>query len=243
MERELEFRTGLRIDAALDRIRTKVTQAGMAGKWHIAKASQILTKGKIEGYVDLPEVDEPKYLEHLPELIVLAENQDQRCAECWKTGMRPEEERRYLHEREQLIRLFHRFQLKPKLYEQLTRQPDKPLLCDAMRLMRSGQENTQEAMALERSLRMRLTDFIRLEEFLADDFRDLDEAREELFTAHQAFALRIAQSQQVADESTVSSALAGLRKATAYYDHKRGYSFKEYAQHWVQSFIEKRRSK
>ncbi len=243
MHRDLEVRTGLRIDAALNRIRCKVSRMGMAGKWHTGKASDILQcPDLLERYVELPnEHDEAEYLIQLPTLVAEVNEQDRCCAECWDADRTAETASRYLVEREGLIRVFQRFGFRLKLYERLVRQQDKPLLHKAIEFLGAGQEDTPEAIALERALRMRLQDFVKLEEGLMDDLQDLDAAREELIVAHQGVALNIARSQPRPDESTVSSALLGLRRAAGWYDYKRGYSFDEYAQHWVQEAIDKRR--
>jgi DNA-directed RNA polymerase sigma subunit (sigma70/sigma32) len=243
MSRELEVRIGVRIDAALDRIRSKVCLFGLAGKLHIGKASDLLqSPDRLEEYVELlNEDEEAKYLEQLPALIAEAKEQDRACAECWETGLEAEQENDYLLKRECLVRLLLRFQFRPKQYERLVRQADKPFLRDAIEYLNAGQERTPAAIVLERIVRMRLRDFVTLEESIADECRNLDEAREELCTAHQELALRVAWSQPHSDESTVSSALVGLRRAARWYDYKRGYSFEEYAQHWVQEAIDKRR--
>ncbi len=243
MGRELEVRIGARIDAALDRIRSKVCLLGMAGKWHIGKASDLVqSPDRLEEYVvPLNVHEEAKYLEQLPALIAEAKEQDRECALCWETVLEAEQESDYLVKREVLVRLFLRFQFQPKQYERLVRQTDKPLLRDAIEYVNAGQERTPAAIALERVVRMRLPDFVTLEESIGDECRNLDEAREELCTAHQELALRVARSQPHSDESTVSSAFVGLRRAARWYDYKRGYSFEEYAQHWVQEAIDKRR--
>jgi hypothetical protein len=244
VDREVEIRTGCRIDAALGRIQSQVSLMGMAGKWHLGKASDVLKNPSLlERDVDLrggpPEAD---YLEQLPSLIAQAAAQDGRCAECWNTVARPDGEDQYALERDQLVRLFQRFRIRPKLYERLVRQPDKPILRRALRLLSEGKERTAEATAVERAVRMRLQDYVRLEEGFAPEIRDLDEARYELFAAHQALAFDMARSQMESDESTISSALDGLRRAAAWYDYKRGFNFEQYAQHWIQAAIDKRRA-
>jgi DNA-directed RNA polymerase sigma subunit (sigma70/sigma32) len=243
VNRELEVRIGVRIDAALDRIRSKICSMGMAAKWHIGRASDLLQNPDLlERVVEpLGEQEEAKYLDQLPALIAQAREQDRRCAGSWTGDMGPAEESRYRAEQDVLIELLQRFRFRPKLYEVLTRQPDKPLLRDALRFVRKGQETTPAARALEQTLRMRLREFVLLEEGLEEDFRDLDEARELLCAAHKGLALRIARSHPGRDKSTVSSALVGLRRAAAWYDYKRGYSFEAYAQHWVREAIKKRR--
>ena len=177
------------------------------------------------------------YLTRLPALIAEAKEQDGGCAECWGS----ERESYYRVELDKLISVFQRFHFRPKVYERLIRQPDKPLLRDAVLFMNTGQQNSPEAIELERIVRMRLRDFVLLEEQLSDSCRELDEAREELCATYEQLALRIGHAQTHSDESTIASALVGLRRATAWYDYKRGFSFEEYAQHWIQEAIDKRR--
>jgi DNA-directed RNA polymerase sigma subunit (sigma70/sigma32) len=242
VDRNLEVRLGVRIDAAFDRIRTKVCSMGMAANWHIGRASDLLQKPELfERVVEMPgEQDQASYLDQLPPLIAQAQEQDQRCAESWSGRMDPAQENRYQVERDALIGLLQRFRFQPKLYELLVRQPDKPRLRDAIRLLKQG-ETTPEAMGLEQILRMQLREFVLLEETLEDDLRDLNDAREALCAANKEVALRIAHSHPGCDESTISSALVGLRRAAGWYDYKRGYGFEEYAQHWVREAIQKRR--
>ena len=244
MTREVEIRTGRHIDAALGRIQSKVSLMGMAGTWHLGKASEVLKDPAVfERYVDLRDKrEEANYLPQLPALVAETSEQDRCCAECWDTATGPEGETRYLEDRNQLVRLFERFQFRPQLYERLVRQADKPILCRARQLMSAGEERTAETTTLERVVRMRLQDYVRLEEGIAADIQDLDKARDELFTAYQALAFDMARSPMESDESTISSALDGLRRAAAWYDYKRGFSFTEYAQHWVQAAIDKRRA-
>ena len=244
VHRELEVRTGVRIDAALDRIRCKVSLMGTAGRWHFGKGSDILQSPDLLGrYVELPnEHEEAKYLAQLSALVAEATEQDRRCAECWDTGSKSEATSQYLVERDALIQLFPRFRFRPKMYERLVRQSDKPVLSNAIQFLAGGQECTPEAMALERVLRTRLREFVKLEEGIKDDLCELDETRKELITAHMELALNMARSQPRLDESAVSSALVGLQRAASWYDYKRGYSFEEYAQHWVQEAIDKRRT-
>ncbi len=54
MDRHVEVSIGVRIDAALDRIRSKVCLMGMAGKWHVGKAPGLLQNpGLFKQYVKL----------------------------------------------------------------------------------------------------------------------------------------------------------------------------------------------
>lgn len=108
--------------------------------------------------------------------------------------------------------------------------------------MDSGQEESVEAIAIERIVRMRLCEFVSLEDSYADDFRLIDRAREQLFEAHRSFAVNIAESEPGADQSTTASALIGLRRAIGYYDYTSGFTFAEYARWWIEEAIEKRRA-
>jgi hypothetical protein len=243
MAHDLEVRIGRRIESVLVRIRSRVSLMGMAGKWHVGKASDVFQdRGFLERFVvPLGQSAEAKYLEGLPVLIAQTREQDRRCEAYWDASKGVQDRTGYLAEREKLVELLPRFEFRLKLYELLVRQPEKPLLRDAIRLLEAGQESTPEAMAIEAIVRMRLREFIALEEKLAEDFRDLDEARRELWSAHEDLAREIAGSQPRSDPSTVSSALVGLRRAAAWYDYKGGYSFAEYARHWIQEAIRKRR--
>ena len=60
-------------------------------------------------------------------------------------------------------------------------------------------------------------------------------------TWHVGKAADIAErTQGESDDSVLPGAVAGLRRAAEHYDHKRGYRFAEYAQHWIREAIEKR---
>jgi hypothetical protein len=243
VDRELEIRIGIRTDAALDRIRSKVHLTGMAGQWHIGKALAIIDNPSLlDQYVErLGEHEAGKYLDELPALVKDAKEQDRCCAECWGSDLSPEQQSRYRVERGELIRLFQRLRFRPKLYERLVRQPDKSLLRQAIRLLSAEVANTPVVVAVEAIVRMSLQDFVLLEEGLVDDCRDLDDARGELCAAHEELALTIARSQPRSEQSVVSSALVGLRRAATWYDSSRGYSFAAYAQYWIQEAIDKRR--
>jgi hypothetical protein len=243
VNRELEVRIGKRIDCALDRVRSKVCLTGMAGKLHIGKASDIvLDPGLLERHVvPLEEHAEAKYLERLPALIARTKKQDQRCGECWDGSRGIQDPTEYLTERGRLLELLLQFEFRPKMYERLVRQSDKPLLRDAIRLLSAGQETTPTAVTLEAIFRMRLHEFVALEEDLAVELCDLDETRQELCSAHESLALEIAGSQPRSDPSTVSSAMVGLQRAAAWYDYKQGFSFADYAQHWIHEAIDRRR--
>jgi hypothetical protein len=243
MGRELEVRTGLRIDAALDRIRSKMSLTGMAAKWHLAKASDIIRNPHLiaRDVGPLGEAEEAEYLNKLPALIAKIQEQDRRCSACWCARVGRDNENQYLVERAELMRLFQLVRLRLKLYERVARQSDKPLLRSAISFVSEEHDETPEVVQLEAIIRMRLPDFIKLETDLINDFFDLDAAREELFAANAEIALSIARSQPQSNEATESSALAGLRRAAAWYDHKAGYSFEAYAQEWIQEAIDKRR--
>src|SRR5690242_15099006 len=78
MDRGLEIRVGTRIDDALGRIRVKMCRLGMASKWHIGKASDLLQNlDRLKQYVEpLNEHDEARYIDQLPGLIEEAKEQD-----------------------------------------------------------------------------------------------------------------------------------------------------------------------
>ena len=77
------------------------------------------------------------------------------------------------------VRLISAIPVSPKVVRATGAQPEKPFLQDAIQFIKMGQEAASAAVALERRLRMRLRDFVKVEEELVADFLDLDEAREE----------------------------------------------------------------
>lgn len=243
MESELELRIGTRVDEALGRIRSKVCRLGMAGKWHLATALDVVRSPELLRQIVEPlNVEEcAAYVDRLPNLVAATRGQDRRCATCWDIAATSGRNSDYLANRETLMRLFQQFRFHPKRYERLVRQPEKPVLQNARRILAAGEEGSTEAKELERILRMRVRDCVALEGDIAQDLAALDGARDELFHAHEQLAFEIAHEQSDCDDQKIASALIGLRRAVGWYDHKRGFDFPEYARHWIQEAIDTRR--
>lgn len=243
MDHDVELQTGLRIDAALRNIQAKVCLTGMAGRWHVRKACSIIeTPDLLErSVVELEEREQAIYVDRLPALIAKTEHQDALCQAVWHSCNELGNRSRFLDERRVLLSLYRSFQFQLKTYERVVRQPEKPLLTEANDLIEAKLEKSPQARRLEAIARMRLPEFVALENGIAHDLRNLDVARGELSLAFQWLAQEIAEEQQGEDQKTLASATIGLRRATGWYDHKRGYPFAEYARWWILEAIEKHR--
>jgi DNA-directed RNA polymerase sigma subunit (sigma70/sigma32) len=243
MDRASEVGICERVDAILERIRSKVFQMGMAGEWHIARASDIQRQPTLmQALVDtLDEEEKTSYLDCFNSLLAETKKQEARCKTYWDTNNGCSDITSYLGDREKLIELFLRFRFPPKWYEMLIRQEDKPLVQDAARLLTSGMDASADAQQIESKIRLTLRDLLALEEDLTKDLQNLDRARAELWMAHRDLARTIADADPRKDELTYESALVGLQRASKWYDYKRGYGFAEYAQHWIEEAIQKRR--
>jgi hypothetical protein len=212
---------------------------GMAGRWHVGKATDILQDNSLmKRYVDFEHQGEEGYVSALPELIKLTTDEDRTSADAWCARDLPS----FYAARERLGQLFPRFQLHCKLYERLVAQQPKPLLEHAMHLRSIGAGSTPESVRLEAKLRMPLSKFVALEDELAQDVAELKSARDELCLAYGEFARQQAHSQPSFDPSMIPIALEGLRKAADWYDHKRGFDFCDYAKWWIRAAIAKRQA-
>lgn len=233
----------MRIDAALRRVQSKACLTGMAGRWHVAKASSILeTPTLVKAYVvGLDEPDRAIYLEHLPALIAKTKEYDQHCQAAWHFCAQTRGKGQFVAERRKLLRLFRSFQFRPILYERVVRATEKPLLRQARDVLAANLDTSEEATRLEAIVRMRLHEFVASEENIAADLRDLDAARAQLSAAYQWLAREISDEQEQSDEKTWTSAIVGLQRAAARYDYKEGFSFAPYAREWILEAIEKRR--
>jgi hypothetical protein len=232
------------MEAAQCRIRQAVCRVGMASRWHIGKATDILhDHGLLERYVVPLEDDEAaQYLASLPERIEQARQQDARCARLWASRHVQADLTGYAEEQRRLEGLLSQFQFPLRSYERLVRQERKPLLEQATRLLAEGRGETSEALALEAMFRMTLQQFVDLERGIAAELCVLDEARAELVAAHEAWAREKALSCAGSDPEAPVYAARGLRKAAEYFEYRRGYRFATYARHWIERAIRDKRT-
>lgn len=231
MTPHLQAELGERIDAAFDTIQNRVFRIGMSGHWHVKRASEFLIdRSRPPDGVDLEDESETQqYLDQLDSLIETTKQKDKQCG------------RLYLHEsydseHRKLCTLFRRFRFTRNSYERLVRQTENPFLQEARRLVQSDDVNARAK--LERRLRLSISEFIAMESEIAVALHELDAAREKIVAAHRDFAVNLAQRTGGSGDSVVAAAQFALRKASEYYDFKRGYSFEEYAQHWIVECVE-----
>jgi hypothetical protein len=224
---------GQQIDAELDAIRRCVFQIGMAGRWHIGKATDVLNDHSLveTHVVPMDESETVLYLSILEGLIVATKAQNELCGTLWEKTA-PVRSGEYDMEHANLCSLFERFRFRSKAYERTVRQTDKPYLRQANALVNESGDHP-EVQKLERILRLSLREFIELEDRIQRTLARLDAARELLADGHHDFAMQYARSLGISDDQSIESVLLSLRKASGYYDYKQGYAFTEYARHWI----------
>ncbi|MDB5322576.1 MAG: hypothetical protein JWN40_4207 [Phycisphaerales bacterium] len=241
MEQSIEERLCRRIEAVLTAIRERVLRQGMAVQWHIDKALDILDKpDRLKSIVvPLEEHEEARYLARLPALVAIVEEQDERCATAWEaSGATSDGRAAYEREWLRLSTLLLEFRNLPRLYGKLVQYPRKPLLERARTAMSAPNTSPDEVIEIQRTVRMTLREFVALEDANATDVARWIALREELSLAYDDVALEIAMKYGSGQDILVA-ARRGLYLATGYYDYHRGYSFPEYAQHWVERGIQR----
>ncbi len=234
MDHDKEIEIGKRINAALSNVRDSQFRMGMTGRWHLGVARDIANANS----VDNPrlrtfdnENEESRYLANLPELISAIEVQDAKCAELWAADT-PGSQTRYQIEHGDLCSLLLQLRFSLRAYERVVRQPNKPLLEEAKTLVTEPCD-TAYVKSVENHLRLRLADYIELEEGIEATLEQLDSLRDELTEAHHEFAVQCAQEFDDFDQNTIECALSGMRRAANTFDYSRGYRFTDYAKHWI----------
>ena len=229
------------IEQAQERIRDAVFRMGMAARLHVGKAFGLLDKPDPfeSNSLVIPFDDDDQaaaYLADLPELNKRTRAEDIRCASLWEPGGLWFDEDEYAREQDKLAGLFLKFRFTLRSYERLVRQPDKPLL-DQARQLSEEVGSSEEIDRLESLLRLRLRDFIALEDAIADELRRIDAVRAELVASFGDFARRMAETIAGSDPEAIRFANCGVIKAAEYYDPRRGYTFESYAEFWVEKAI------
>jgi hypothetical protein len=245
MDRSSEDRAWRSIEAAQRRIRGRVFRTGMAGRYHIRKGTDIVEDpGLVERYVEPFDGGRERqaYLEELPRLIERTVKQDERCAESWESTSSQHDRDGYDREVAKLAELLLRFRFKVRSYEILVRQPNKPLLEQATRLLADGAERGREIDELESLVRLTLRQFVEIEQAIANDLRFMDGVRAEIVSAQEAWARKLAKSIDEADPDAPRYALGALAKAVQAYTHQRGYRFRTYAEHWIETSVREKKT-
>jgi hypothetical protein len=244
MTREEERSVGEGIEQAWQRIRPRLCRTGMAARWHLGKARDVLRDpALLERHVlHLQPEGTAAYLAALPRLVKQTAKQNTRCAKLW--GARDEQPDLAEYEREQdrLIELFFRFQYPYRAYERLVRQETKPLLDDVRRTLAEPSPPPTKVRGLETYLRMRLQEYVDLEDANVQDLQTLDRLRAELVAAHEEFAWKVAARYGARERDALFFARCGLHKAAESYLPSRGYRFGTYAVWWMRAAIVNKRT-
>lgn len=239
MDHDEEIEIGKRINAALSNLRDAQFRMGMTGRWHLGIARKIAEANS----VDNPrlqtfdnEDEETRYLVNLPGLISAIEVQDAKCAELWAISTL-DSQTRYQIEHGDLCSLLLQLRFWLRSYERSVREPNKPLLEEAKTLVAEPCDAAY-VKNVENHLRLRLRDYIELEEGIDATLEQLDSLRDELTEAHYEFAVQCAQEFNDFEQTTIDCALSAMRRAANTFDYSRGYRFMNYAKHWIYNAIQ-----
>lgn len=239
--KKIEFEIGELIEARLKSIRANLFLPGMAGRYHIKIAYDALEEQKrFDEDIEYLNPDEAeKFREELISLIDKVADLDDDCQIFWDSIKSKEDIVKFENERKKLIHLFPKFRLCLSKYERLSRLNEKNVLQKAIQSVKNGSEKSEEAKKLESNLRLKLKDFIKLEQEISLDLNKIDELRERLCSYYKSLAIAIAESRNNLDSDVTESAILGLKTAAEFYDFRRGYSFPAYAQHWIKMMIDR----
>jgi DNA-directed RNA polymerase sigma subunit (sigma70/sigma32) len=244
MTREEERLLGQGIEQAWQRIRGRMCRLGMATRWHLGKARDILRDNScLEKHVLHLEPEETSaYLEALPQLVKQVKKQDARCAALWAARETHPDLADYQREQGTLADLFLRFQYPDRAYERVVRQEPKKLLDDVRRTLAKPNPPLPEVRGLETFLRVRLQEFVDLEEENTRDGQTLDRLRAELIAGHEDFVRTVAARYGAKVPDALFYARCGLAKAAESYPVSRGYRFGTYAIWWIRAAIDNKRT-
>ena len=243
MDLETEKITCDRIQSALLQIRSASFQLGPAGKWHVEN-SQLIVLGDPFGKVwlrSLSEHEEARYMTKLPGLIGETERQDSLCQQLWDEGS-GESVKQYLIEHQELCALFLQFNFDLLFYERSVRifRHSNP---DIAGNLVSPSIDASSGTHLIESLRLSIHDIVQFESSTRVLLEQLDNERANLVDAHFDLAQQCVALDSSADDSTLSLAIGGLRKAAHRFDHTRGYRFATYAKYWIEHAMQRGRHK
>ncbi|HTL27578.1 MAG TPA: hypothetical protein VL282_00090 [Tepidisphaeraceae bacterium] len=160
-----------------DAIRNRVCIVGTAARWHIAKASKMVenpdwANGAVERGMSADALS--AHLQLLPRTIEEIEHQDRRCAESWTRGCLDDDLTQYEMQRTRMIALFDQTRLGHAAYVRLVRQPEKPFVREATRLLAEGDPAHERVCELESKVRMTLKEYLQNEAAIDELLRSLD---------------------------------------------------------------------
>lgn len=239
MNKEDEEQVCERIRITLTRMRLSSFRLGCACTSHIENAEAII-RGEPFGKVwvqDLSDEEEAQYLRDLPQLMSQTEDLNSTCGELWDEGS-TESRLRYHDEHIQLCQLFMQFKYDLLFYERclhLFRHANPELGIH----FASPSSDSSSCHDIADSLRLPLSEVLRLWVTTEDLISQLDRARDELADSHFYLVEECVSSFPSADESTLLAAKGALRRAAARFDSTRGYRFATYAKQWIEAVTQR----
>lgn len=207
-------------------IRLAIYRTGMAGRYHLGKARDMLADAQraeaLTGACDMAD-----HLRHLPAVIERIEELDARADAMWaESGEVPPTVLARLAEAYDAVRLL------PRAYERLARQSDKPIIAQAVHARELAAKHPQR-LDLERTLRLRVDDYLRLEEQIQAALSAIDSDRDAIALAHEEMANAYVRAAGYGDEIAFAAGRLGTRLAVNLFDDRLGYDLIDYATPWI----------
>ena len=235
-----EQRLGKIIITAQERVRLCLCRSGTAAQWHLAKAGKVVLKPKLlQRVAPHLERDEAKqYLAALPALIEETKLLDTTCGDMWNRRRAD-----YIAERDRLVTMLARYDFSLRSYEKLARQPSK-MLAEALATVPADDSPMDSGAAPHDETAMRMTkqEGIELDRQINKELHAIDEARAELVAAHGDLVIKLAQKSGEPIDIVTPFAQDGLLKAAENFDVRRGHRFTTYAQWWIKTAIEEKKT-
>jgi hypothetical protein len=221
-------------------VRHRICFPGTATAWHLARGRRIIAESVVERCALVGESvaneDYQDYVLRLPHVLERIEEQDSACQKTWGK-YRDDRDRSFQLERDELIDLFEEIHIYDLAYERAARQAEKPLLPRSRRLQNDSNADQGERDELENAIRMTLRSFVENEKAIQSALRTLDETRLLVGQDFEPWAVSFAESRYPGSRPAREGALKALHRAVCYYNHRRGYSFEEYAKHWLEEHM------
>lgn len=217
-----ETRLGKSIVTAQEHVRLGICKTGAAAPWHLAKAATVLQKPKLLERV-APHIEgdaAKKYLASLADWVEQTQQQDAKCADFW-TQQRSD----YTVQRDHLIAMLLRYDFSLRSYEKLAREWINPSELPTLTASARLSENE-------------LTDLLRR---IEADLENIDKARADLVAGNEELIVKLTQKNASPEEVTPFARL-GLAKAAENFDVRRGHRFTTYAQWWIKTAIEEKKT-
>jgi hypothetical protein len=189
-------------------IQLAVYENGLSGRYHAGKARDLIgDPAKSELHTTATDQDE--YQRQLPALIERIELLDELSRRAWLASR--ERDASFLKIQRQLVELYDAVRLRPRNYERLARQSDKPLV-DEARLSSSLPPDDSTRISIEDQIRMPVGDYLQLEVEIANTVAKIDDLRDRFAAGYADFARECATS--MGDGTHMARAAATIAAAS-----------------------------